>query len=270
MYTLFSQQMQAGNLFYKHARGVSDRSGKEFHTFHEIVLFLGGKATFISEQIHTEILPNTLILIPKESYHQFIIHGDPNSYYRCVLHFADSEELQSLMGCMTDIIFAEATGKLLSYFETLNTLAKTAAPHQGLVLKSVLVLLLNELHLQKASTQQRQSQHPVVEDILSYISENMQRTLSVEILAKKYHLSPSSISHLFKKEMKIPLHQFILKKRLITAYHKIAAGEAPSLVAAACGFHDYSGFYKQYKKMFGHSPSKKDDIFYETNKEVPL
>ena len=161
------------------------------------------------------------------------------------------------MACITDIAFVEAKDKLLSYFETLNTLAKTPVPHQGLVLQSVLVLLLNELNLQKASTLHRPSQHPVVEDILSYINENMQRTLSVEILAKKYHLSPSSISHLFKKEMKIPLHQFILKKRLITAYHKIAAGEAPTVVAAECGFRDYSGFYKQYKKMFGRSPSNK-------------
>ena len=37
--------------------------------------------------------------------------------------------------------------KFLSYFETLNTLAKAPSPHQELVLKSVLVLLLNELDL---------------------------------------------------------------------------------------------------------------------------
>lgn len=256
MYTLFSEQIQSEGIFYKHARGVSDRSGKEFHTFHEIILFLGDKATFIGEQIHTEILPNTMILIPKESYHQFIIHGDPNSYYRCVLHFEDREELLPFMDG-GDITFTEAKGKLLSYFETLNTLAKAPSPHQSLLLRSLLVLLLHELNLQKASAQQRESQHPVVGKIVSYINENMGQVLSVESLAKKYHVSPSSLSHLFKKEMKIPLHQFILKKRLITAYHKIAAGEAPTVVAAECGFHDYSGFYKQYKKMFGRSPSNK-------------
>lgn len=258
MYTLFSEQIQSDGIFYKHARGVSDRSGKEFHTFHEIILFLGDKATFISENIHMEVLPNTLIVIPKESYHQFIICGDPNSYYRCVLHFADSTELLPLIAhSLGDITFVKAGGKFLSYFETLNTLVKAPAIYQGLILKSVLALILNELTLQKAISHQGASQHPMVSRAISYINRNIDQALPVEIIARECHLSPSSLSHLFKKEMKIPLHQFILKKRLITAYQKIAAGQAPTSVAAECGFHDYSGFYKQYKKVFGHSPSNK-------------
>ena len=258
MYTLFSEQIQSDGISYKHARGVSDRSGKEFHTFHEIILFLGDKATFISEQIHAEIRPNTLIVIPKESYHQFIIHGDLNSYYRCVLHFEDSEELLPLIpGSRENIAIVEVQGKLLSYFDILNALAKAPVPHQGLVLKSVLIVILHELNSQKEKNQLIEFQHPVVGNVLAYINENIGQELSLAFLAKKFHLSPSSLSHLFKKEMKIPLHQFILKKRLITAYHKIAAGEAPTVVATECGFHDYSGFYKQYKKMFGYAPSNK-------------
>lgn len=258
MNALFSEQIQADGILYKHARGASDRSGKEFHTFHEIVLFLGDKATFISEKIHTEILPNTLIVIPKESYHQFIIHGDPNSYYRCVLHFDDSEELLPLITCsLREITFAKAGRKLLSYYETLNTLTKEPSPHRALVLKSVLTLLLNELTIQESTSQQGESQNPVVCQAISYINKNIDQALPIERISRECHLSPSSLSHLFKKEMKISLHQFILKKRLIIAYHKIATGQAPTSVAIECGFHDYSGFYKQYKKMFGRPPSNK-------------
>lgn len=70
-------------------------------------------------------------------------------------------------------------------------------------------------------------------------------------------ISPSSLSHIFKEEMNIPLHKFIMKKRLINAYHKIQSGEKATVAAAESGFNDYSGFYKQYKKMFNVTPSEK-------------
>ena len=57
--------------------------------------------------------------------------------------------------------------------------------------------------------------------------------------------------------MNISLHQFILKKKLVMAYHKILDGIPATKAAVECGFNDYSGFYKQFKKMFNQSPSKR-------------
>jgi AraC-like DNA-binding protein len=63
-----------------------------------------------------------------------------------------------------------------------------------------------------------------------------------------------------QKEMYISIHKFIVKKRLIQAHHRICAGEAVTVVAMECGFQDYSGFYKQYKKAFGFPPSQKSEL----------
>ena len=52
--------------------------------------------------------------------------------------------------------------------------------------------------------------------------------------------------------MNIPLHRYIVKKRLILAHNKMVEGEPAGLAAAESGFNDYSGFYLQYKNMFGH------------------
>ena len=46
------------------------------------------------------------------------------------------------------------------------------------------------------------------------------------------------------------------------AHHKIADGELASAAALECGFRDYSGFYKQYKKLFNQSPSEKRESPY--------
>lgn len=258
MNTLFSDEICTEHIFYRHSRGVSNRSGKEFHTYHEIILFLGGEAVFISENTHIKVLPNTLIVIPKETYHQLIIHADPNNYYRCVLNFDDMPEMLSLTNNrISDILFIKADSSILFYFDTLNNLAIAKNPCEEIILKAALILLLNEIANRETTPQLNNSQNPIIHTAISHINQNITKKLSVEIIASECNLSPSSLSHIFKKEMNISLHQFIIKKRLIIAYHKIVAGQAPTAVAVECGFHDYSGFYRQYKKMFGRTPSDK-------------
>ena len=96
MEDLFSHRIYAENISFKHARGVSDRSGKEFHIYHELILFLDGDAEFISEDLHMRVKPETLIVIPKETYHQMVIHGNQERYYRCVLQFDGGDETAEL------------------------------------------------------------------------------------------------------------------------------------------------------------------------------
>ena len=87
--------------------------------------------------------------------------------------------------------------------------------------------------------------------------ESVSEELSVEAVAKQLNVSASLLSHAFKKEMNISFYQYVLKKRLTLAFQKIKDGEPAVLVAERCGFHDYSNFYRQYKKAFGVTPSER-------------
>lgn len=79
-------------------------------------------------------------------------------------------------------------------------------------------------------------------------------------LSEKMHVSPSYLSHVFEKDLQISLHKYVLEKRLILANKKIKQSVNPTIAASECGFGDYSGFYRQYKKMFGVSPTKTKSI----------
>ena len=125
------------------------------------------------------------------------------------------------------------------------------------LLKSVLVLLLSEITEKSNTHISENSQNTFVTNAVQYINSNIQRKITIDEIARECMISPSALSHIFKKEMNISLHKFIVKKRLVNAYHKIMSGEAATVAAIECGFNDYSGFYKQYKKMFGTSPSEK-------------
>ena len=47
---------------------------------------------------------------------------------------------------------------------------------------------------------------------------------------------------------------YILEKRLVAAHEQIRAGSPPQTVCFACGFNDYSSFYRAYKAKFQASP----------------
>ena len=91
---------------------------------------------------------------------------------------------------------------------------------------------------------------------MKYINNNLHKHFTITTLAIEFHISESHLAHVFKKDLHIPIHKYILEKRLILANKRIRNSENATQVAVECGFRDYSGFYKQYKKMFGMSPSK--------------
>ena len=255
---LFSDYLYGESISFKHARGSSDRSGKEFHIYHEIILFIDGNAEFISENLHMRLNPATLIVIPSQTYHQMIIHGDQTNYHRCVLQFGAIAELAGLVDrSLKNVQLFVADREIRSLFDKLIRTAKAKESHAPLLLRAVLILLLDALRAPKDIPKGDNHQSEVVRTAIEYINSNLHTDMTIRSIAQACNSSDSSLSHIFKKEMCIPIHKFIIKKRLMQAYHRICTGEAATIVAIECGFQDYSGFYKQYKKAFGFPPSHK-------------
>ena len=255
---LFSDYLYGKSISFKHARGSSDRSGNEFHIYHEIILFIDGEAEFISEKLHMHLKPNTLIVIPNQTYHQLVVHGNQENYYRCVLQFEESEELSEFMNTgFRDVQLFPANREIRFLFDKLIRAVGTDESHATLLLHAVLILLLDTIRDPKDVSNGESHQNEVLHSAIEYINGNLDKTLTIHKIAQACNVSDSLISQVFKKEMHVPIHKFIIEKRLMRAYQRICAGEAATVVAIECGFKDYSGFYKQYKKALGFSPSQK-------------
>lgn len=258
MERLFRHEIKTADMMMKHQRGASVRAGKEFHVYHEIILFLGGDAELITEHLRLRLAPETLIVIPKETYHQVVIHGDPERYHRCVVNFDESEALFPLIQCsMTELKVLEADKAILYLFRKLAALAEGSDEPVKFLPEAVLAVLLSEIADKDRPGLGERPQNGLVRNAVRYIEENLGKKLTVAAVAQACNTSGSSLAHTFKREMNLPLHRYILKKRLIMAHNRIAAGEPATLAAYHCGFNDYSGFYKQYKKEFGVSPAHK-------------
>ena len=264
MSDVFEKYIKTEGVKFKHAKGKSDIVGKEFHTFNEILLFLGGEAEFISEHIKQPLAPDTLVIIPKERFHQFYVSGAEEDYHRCVLNFSDIPQFDRLIKeTLCDVyLIPKASEETARLFSKLCRAAESDCPESDLrillyaVLAELLVEIKNNLKFKSDERSSASAVNPFTSAALEYINENATSELNLSTLAYSLHISPSYLSHIFKKDLRISVYGYILKKKLVLAHNKIISGLPPMQAAASCGFKDYSGFYKAYKKEFGLSPSK--------------
>lgn len=94
--------------------------------------------------------------------------------------------------------------------------------------------------------------------VLEYINENLTRELSVEQVCTRFFLSRGQLNRGFKKATGTTLWDYVMTKRLVLAKMYIADGMHTGQASAACGFRDYSAFYRAYLKKYGVPPSVSD------------
>lgn len=255
---MFAKYIKKEGLLFKHALGMRDVIGREFHTFNEIFLLLGGEARFTADEYDEVISPSTLVIIPRESYHRFDPICDECEYHRCVLQFnTDGYDLAEHAMRHTSVIYSPSE-RILSLFNDLCDAENGDYTESDklVLLRSVFDRILLELKYGEQATDSHRTPHSrAVSDIIEYIDAHFLETLTVSHVAQKLHFSATYVSHKFKNEMGITLYQYLLKKKLVHAYSLICSGVCATDAALRCGFSDYSTFYKRYKAHFGESPS---------------
>lgn len=73
-------------------------------------------------------------------------------------------------------------------------------------------------------------------------------------LAGVSFLSEGRLAHLFKEQLGISVHQYVLWKKIILAVSKSRSGSSLTACAHAVGFADSAHFSKAFVKMFGIKP----------------
>ena len=91
---------------------------------------------------------------------------------------------------------------------------------------------------------------------MDYIEEHLKENLDLNELSRIFHVSKYHISHVFKDETGISVHQYILKKRLDDCKSAIRSGDKITSVYPVFGFRDYSAFYRAFRKEYGISPKE--------------
>ena len=106
-------------------------------------------------------------------------------------------------------------------------------------------------------------------NVCDYINNHLEEDLSLDTLAAFFYVSKYHISHIFKDNMGISLHQYVVKKRLQAIKNGILSGIPFNQLIYQFGFHDYTSFYRAFKKEFGLSPTEFREQHQLTGDQAP-
>ena len=121
-----------------------------------------------------------------------------------------------------------------------------------------LLVMINAL----SSANDTQATHSVykynhqVEDILSYINQNLSQTITMEQLSGHFYLSSSYICRIFKAATGTTINKYITARRISIAKAHLNDGSSVAEAFERSGFADYSNFFKAFTKAVGISPKK--------------
>lgn len=233
------------------------------HSELELFCLVKGDVGYIVEGHKYKLYPGTVLLMRSGESHKLLVKSS-EEYERYVINFsADFVIKRGFSLSILDPYFQRELGQKNRYTlknfngfspvlfcEKIERECSVVKPENAVLSNlSSLLSAINVAYLDKSNKETDES------NLIAFVNNNLTTDISVSEIAEYAHLSPSQLSRVFKDLTGISVHEYILSKRLILFHEKLRQGKPAIKASAECGFHDYSSFYRLYKKRYGKSPT---------------
>ena len=246
---------------HKYVEDPSARSyARHVHNYCELLLFVKGDANYNIDGLLYHPKPYDLLLIPRATYHYFIpVSSMPYENYVLDLdsRLIGAEHREKLFS-KPAILNVSEDKEFCRFFKRLDLYHETYTPEDFATCAKALIkeLLVYCSYRMEDAMVTDQERPPLVDTIIRLISDNLERPLDAEFLARELMLSKSYLQNTFSKSMHIGLKQYIMQKKIFAAHNDLLEGMSSGDVCAKYCFSDYSVFFRLYKKTMGYSPKQ--------------
>lgn len=227
------------------------------HDRFELIYVIEGDVTVTVEGEGFGMSAGMAIVICPMEYH--VVRSAHTTYRRLIASFRPSFLPPDLLP-----VFEDACRRhrcvCLGGENPANRLAQAVAAHgEDALFRPLYLALLTEVAYACATDTGNTRVPPTAPEsdvarIIRYLNEHLEERITIAAIADALYLSPSTVSHLFQREMHLPVKRFLLEKQLYAAKAAIESGTPPTDVARRLAYRNYSSFYKQYLRFFGTPP----------------
>ncbi|MBQ8816075.1 MAG: helix-turn-helix domain-containing protein [Lachnospiraceae bacterium] len=238
------------------------------HDEYEIFLFLEGDANYIVEDKIYPLNPYDIIVIRKNELHR-IYHNSVAPYRRITLHISpaffhennctDYEapflDISSASGNKIPANIVRSSGLYDAFLRHKKYSDNFTKSEDTPILTAAIIeilYLVNQLTLVSTTD----FSNGTLKEIISYLNEHFTEDITLNLLEDKFYISKYYLCRAFRKATGLTVHEYIRLKRLAMVRDLRAGGMNIGDAALQAGFHDYSAFYRAYKKEFGPAPGK--------------
>ncbi|HHU02289.1 MAG: AraC family transcriptional regulator [Christensenellales bacterium] len=245
------------------------------HLFYEVYYFIDGIANYNIEGRIYKLNPYDILFIsPSELHHPVVDSSVP--YERMVL-WINKAYINSL-----SVPGADLTLCFDAKFTGHNNLIRPTEEQQKLISKrfkqltgesygrnfgneisasaifAQFMVELNRMFIQADTIQlPRNTASEFIIKVLNYIDTHFaDPNMTVENIAESFFVSKYYLSHQFNEMIGTSPYRYVVLKRMQKASLMLSVGQSPSEVYLACGYRDYSSFYRAFKAEYGLSPSE--------------
>lgn len=239
------------------------------HNYYEIFYFISGDINYLVEGKQYAPKPHSILMISPKVFHGVKIESD-NDYKRYALHFLPnivSFENRALLlspfNCnddQKDIYYQNVNDfRMQSFFDNLIECTDMSSDIQDISIKIRIEALLSQILFMSESTKgtyPKKYSSALITNIIDYLNENLTQSITLDDISNRFFISKHHLNKVFKKVIGTTLWEYIIYKRVTLAQQYLMQGETASSASINAGFHDYSSFYRAYKKIYGHSPAE--------------
>lgn len=257
----FKTATEAAGIRYTHTfenRPKKEDYYRHNHSDYELYICFSGDMDFVVEDRMYELPPDSVLLIRPFTYHYASLHNFQKPYHRMSINFEKNTAFPETFSFLESEkeFFVWKQGDLLRMAEEAEAkMAEYGRNDSILYLKMFINEMLLGLKYAGKTFQKTHSLNPSVSQILRYVNDHLNEPLSLKKISSNLFLTPTYISQVFSKHMKIGVMDYVKQKKIHLAQDMIANGISPCATARQLGFGEYSTFYRLFQKYLKEKPS---------------